>query len=291
MGLFVSGQLGDNFPIRIILPIGFLLVSIATFMISMGGLWEIENVSFYVIFFMISGLSQSIGWPSYIAVMGNWFSKETRGLIFGLWCSCENIGNIGGNMITNLLVTNYNMNWMEVFRTIAILVAVCAIINLILLIEHPSKVGLVIDPLLEDGSFDEENKQYSPNSQKYNESSFKSKSSEAIEMEDISKALISENKASTKKCTMIIEEEKAISFWKALCIPGVIQYAACIAFVKCSTYGILFWLPSYAKYELDYSQTAIKYIAISYDVGVIIGSVIIGRISDIMYQKRAPVAF
>lgn len=61
--------------------------------------------------------------------------------------------------------------------------------------------------------------------------------------------------------------------------------------MKCSTYGILFWLPSYAKYNLGYDHTDIKYIAISYDVGVIMGNVVIGRISDLLYNKRAPVAF
>ena len=81
-GLFISGFLGDNYPIRIILPIGFLVVSGMIIMISFGGTWGITSVYYYIIFFSISGFFQSIGWPSLVSVMGNWFSKESRGLVF-----------------------------------------------------------------------------------------------------------------------------------------------------------------------------------------------------------------
>jgi sugar phosphate permease len=86
-GLFISGVLGDNYPIRIIVPAGYLIVAAMTIMISFGGSWRITSVFYYIVFFCISGLCQSIGWPSFIAVMGNWFSKDSRGLVFGVWCT------------------------------------------------------------------------------------------------------------------------------------------------------------------------------------------------------------
>lgn len=143
--MFISGVLGDNFPIRIILPIGYLIVSAMTIMISFGGEWRIKSVFYYIVFFSISGLCQSIGWPSFIAVMGNWFSKESRGLVFGVWCTCQNMGNIGGNILANRL-RDTGMSWMWNFRTIGIIVGVIGIINFILLIDHPDKVHIVIDP-------------------------------------------------------------------------------------------------------------------------------------------------
>lgn len=84
-GLFISGVLGDNYPIRIILPIGFSIVSLMVFMVSLGGSWRIEKFYYYAAFFAINGLFQSIGWPSYISIMGNWFSQDSRGLVFGFW--------------------------------------------------------------------------------------------------------------------------------------------------------------------------------------------------------------
>ena len=44
----------------------------------------------------INGFSQSTGWPSVVTVMGNWYSQAGRGLVMGIWSSCQSIGNILG---------------------------------------------------------------------------------------------------------------------------------------------------------------------------------------------------
>ena len=145
-GLFISGQLSDNFPIRIVLPTGFLLVCFATTMIWIGGYLEITNVAYYMFFFFaMSGFCQSIGWPSYIAVIGNWFPRYQRGLAFGIWWSWENIGNIGGNVLANFLVDVFEMDWMSAFLTVGVIVGIFGIINFVLLIEHPSRIGIVVE--------------------------------------------------------------------------------------------------------------------------------------------------
>lgn len=84
-GLFISGVLGDNLPVRIILPIGYLIVCAMTIMIAQGGEWYITNGTYYIVFFSISGLCQSIGWPAYVSVMSNWVHSDNKGLVFGFW--------------------------------------------------------------------------------------------------------------------------------------------------------------------------------------------------------------
>ena len=49
----------------------------------------------------INGFSQSTGWPSVVTVMGNWYSQAGRGLVMGVWSSCQSIGNILGNFYPN----------------------------------------------------------------------------------------------------------------------------------------------------------------------------------------------
>ena len=240
----------------------------------------------FVLFFAMSGLWQSIGWPSYIAVIGNWFPRKYRGLIFGFWWSCENTGNIGGNLFTNFLVTYYDMNWMQVFRTIAIFVGIFGVVNFFFLVDHPSKFNFVVDsddPYLRTSHIDKD---------RLRDSSMIHKRQASIEsgkdIENRKENLLSRNynnKIST------YDTSAGISFLEAWAIPGVLMYAICNSFVKLSTYGILYWLPSYAKYQLHYNTNQISRIAISYDLGVIIGNVIIGRISDLIYGKRAPVVF
>ena len=54
-----------------------------------------------------------------------------------------------------------------------------------------------------------------------------------------------------------------------------------------STYGILYWLPSYSTYELGYNQFEIGGLILSYNIGVIIGNIVIGKIGDLLNGKRA----
>lgn len=178
------------------------------------------------------------------------------------------------------------MNWMQVFRTIAIFVGIFGVVNFFFLVDHPSKFNFVVDsddPYLRTSHIDRD---------RLRDSSMIHKRQASIEsdkhFENRKENLLSRNynnKIST------YDTSAGISFLEAWAIPGVLMYAICNSFVKLSTYGILYWLPSYAKYQLHYNTNQISRIAISYDLGVIIGNVIIGRISDLIYGKRAPVVF
>lgn len=201
------------------------------------------------------------------------------------------MGNIGGNVLANALRNDADLSWMWNIRSIGILVGVFGIINLLLLIDHPAKVKIVIDPPTNDekesivkrqtAKFDQVRKG-SSDSQGYSE------------LEDASNENTYRNYDSIVEVNVaeaVEEEAHGISFWKAWLLPGVIPFAVCIAFVKLSTYGMLFWLPTYAKEELGYSHEDVELIAISFDVGTIIGSILLGLLSDLLYKKRSPVAY
>lgn len=49
-----------------------------------------------IIGMIINGFSQSAGYPGLVAVMGNWFGKDSRGILLGLWSINSNLGNILG---------------------------------------------------------------------------------------------------------------------------------------------------------------------------------------------------
>jgi len=52
-----------------------------------------------------------VGWPSSIAVIGNWTGAKNRGTIIGLWCINVNIGNIIGSQIGGLEIVTLKLNW------------------------------------------------------------------------------------------------------------------------------------------------------------------------------------
>lgn len=187
------------------------------------------------------------------------------------------------------------------------MVGIIGILNLLLLVDHPIKKGIIIEQPNEEvkeflkrihsQKLPQKGKELQVLNSKEN-----SNTKQESNLADVSskKQLKEENFKSEREedyGTIIEEfeeaeeERHAISFWKAWLLPGVIQYSLCIAFVKLSTYGMLFWLPTYATEELAYSRGDVEFIAVAFDVGTIFGSILLGLLTDLTYKKRSPVAF
>lgn len=224
-----------------------------------------------------------------------------------------------GNVLANFLRNTLHFTWTWNFCTIGIIVGVCGILNLLFLIDNPAKVDIIIDkPNLDNqnsAEFDNESilihKVVNGRHKKYiisSKSMFKTKkditeledlskkepllisSSKNIDISNLNKTIENNRKAGDKETSLISESAKGISFWSAWLIRGVIPFALCISFVKFSTYGVLYWLPTYAREKLDYTNQEAGLLAISYDVGVVIGSIALGMCSDMVYSKRSLIA-
>ena len=84
------------------------------------------------------------------------------------------------------------------------------------------------------------------------------------------------------------ESIKNISFGRALCIPGVLTYSLSFFFIKFAYYGIYYWVPTYLQDELGYSKDQAGDITSLGSVGGIIGSLVMGLLSDVLVV-RSPV--
>lgn len=60
---------------------------------------------------MLNGISQSTGWPSVVACMGNWFGNGKKGALMGIWGTCGNLGNVIGYFLQALVVNGLELNW------------------------------------------------------------------------------------------------------------------------------------------------------------------------------------
>lgn len=83
-------------------------------------------------------------------------------------------------------------------------------------------------------------------------------------------------------------QPKAIGFFQACCLPGVVLYSLAYACLKLVNYSFFFWLPFYLSNNFGWKEAEADQLSIWYDVGGIIGGTIQGLISDVL-QKRAPV--
>nr|CAD7575133.1 unnamed protein product [Timema californicum] len=86
---------------------------------------------------ILAGIVQTTGWPGVVSVVGKWFGKEKRGLIFGIWNSHTSIGNILGSVIAGEFVET---NWGVSFIAPGAIIAFGGFIIFLFLVENPSNV-------------------------------------------------------------------------------------------------------------------------------------------------------
>ncbi len=106
-GLAFIGPLGDKFNRRKFLAIGYYTCGTAFLVFPLlNKIFDIKNLYILIIFMGINGLAESVGMPGSMGVLSQWFGKENRGLIVGLWAGCCNFGNIFG-LISSTIISQY----------------------------------------------------------------------------------------------------------------------------------------------------------------------------------------
>lgn len=97
-GMYFSGQLADRLDLRLFLAAGMAGSGLFACLFGMAYFWNVHSLPYFLSASMLTGLLQSTGWPSVVAAMANWYGKEGRGLIMGVWNAHTSIGNILGSL-------------------------------------------------------------------------------------------------------------------------------------------------------------------------------------------------
>ncbi|UJR25073.1 hypothetical protein I4U23_006433 [Adineta vaga] len=252
-GLFISGILGDRFDLRIVLCLGMVVTSIVIFLFGVLSEWlHIYSVAWYVSFWILNGLAQSTGWPCVVAIMGNWFGKEGRGLIFGVWSACASVGNIFGAALAATFLT-YGYEY--AFLVCCVLLICCAIICFFAIIPAPEDIGLG------------------------------KKENHAV-ISETTAAVVNDDDNVNEETELITKTDqstnKPITFWRAWFLPGVFMYSICYACLKLVNYSFFFWLPFYLHSKFSWQESDADLLSTLYDVGGIIGGIVGGLLSDLI---------
>ncbi|CAN1754800.1 Putative glycerol-3-phosphate transporter 1 [Linum perenne] len=245
IGMFFSGHLGDRMNLRVFLAIGMLGTGLFTALFGAGYWLNVHSFYYFLAMQMGAGLFQSTGWPSVVAVVGNWCGKKKRGLIMGVWNAHTSVGNISGSLIAAWML-RYGWGWS--FVVPGAVIGVIGVVVFLLLGVSPKDVG---------AREDEEEEE------------------EKVAKNGLTEPLLSEE---------VVEEGKAVGFIEAWRIPGVAPFALCLFFAKLVAYTFLYWLPFYishtaidGKYISD--ETAGN-LSTLFDVGGVVGGILAGHISD-----------
>ncbi|PKA60679.1 Putative glycerol-3-phosphate transporter 1 [Apostasia shenzhenica] len=139
LGMYFAGHLGDRLNLRILITMGMIGTGLFTAFFGAGYWLNIHSFYYYLVVQILAGLFQSTGWPSVVAVVGNWFGKRKRGLIMGIWNAHTSVGNISGSLIASALLT-YGWGWSFVIP--GILISVIGLMVFFFLPDSPEAVGV-----------------------------------------------------------------------------------------------------------------------------------------------------
>lgn len=228
IGMFFSGHFADTTDLRLFLSSGMLLSAVFTVAFGCGYWFSIHSFLYFVLVQIFCGVFQSTGWPSVIAVVGNWFGKSKRGLIMGVWTSHTSIGNIMGSVVASSML-KYGWGWS--FFWPGFFLFLIGIIVYLFLVVSPELIGLKIPSEIELNSIEGSDHGEAERLGLLNESK-DSKSLEEV------KPLEQGGMDSTD----------AIGFIEAWKLPGVASFAICLFFSKLVAYTFLYWLPFYIRH-------------------------------------------
>ncbi|CAG5870729.1 unnamed protein product [Menidia menidia] len=261
IGMFFSGIFGERLPLRLYLSAGMLMSGLFTCLFGLGFYWNIHSLGYYAFVQVMNGLMQTTGWPSVVACVGNWFGKGKRGFIMGVWNSHTSVGNILGSLIAGVFVSSA---WGMSFIVPGVIIASTGILCFFFLVEKPEDVNCTPPQHHVSGT----------------ESEQESDETEPLLRNSANGTQTINGAISTEVPEIVEEHTEAIGFFRALCIPGVVEFSLCLLFAKLVSYTFLYWLPLYISNVAHFEAKQAGDMSTLFDVGGIMGGILAGLVSD-----------
>lgn len=136
--MFVSGFVAERVSLRYFLAFGMIFSGVFSYLFGIAKTWDIHNISYFVFVQACAGIVQTTGWPGVVTLVGRWFGKSKRGLVFGIWNSHTSIGNILGTLIAAQYVET---DWALSFIVPGIIIACIGFLLFLFLVDSPEMVG------------------------------------------------------------------------------------------------------------------------------------------------------
>jgi len=269
--LFFTGAIAERMNLRYYLTLGMLSSGLFSFLFGLAKSTGIKSIYYFIVIQALAGAVQATGWPGVVTAVANWFGKGKKGLIFGIWNSHTSIGNILGSVIAGVYVET---NWGWSFMVPGLIIAFFGIVNWFFLVPNPQYVGI-------DNETNEI--EIEQNGTTGSQSGFEPEAGSIPTPGASGDAPPSPNGIARNPSVRVEQgEEKAISFWGALKIPGVVEFSLCLFFAKLVSYTFLYWLPTFIKESgINLTATTSGNLSTLFDVGGIVGGIVAGLATDI----------
>lgn len=272
--MFLSGFIAERVNLRYFLSFGMLASGISCYLFGIARPYQIHSLWYFVFVQAAGGVFQTSGWPGVVTVVGNWFGKGKRGLIFGVWNSHTSLGNILGTLLAAEFVES---DWGLSFMVPGATMGLAGFFIFLFLAPNPVDVGCTPPPS-------------SPGYRKVDAVHSSDESSGLDDCDDTHTtgqddlaSLRSESSpilSGHRRPQLTTRRGSAIGFLGAATIPGVIEYSLSLFFAKFVSYTLLYWLPLYIASSTTYKPTRSADISTAFDIGGIVGAILAGVLSD-----------
>ncbi|CAN7943123.1 unnamed protein product [Ixodes hexagonus] len=269
--MFVSGFVAERMHLRYFLSLGLLMSALTTHLFGLGYSLKIHNFGYYFVVQLFGGAFQSTGWPSVVTCVGNWFGKSKRGLIFGVWNAHTSVGNILGAYVAGVFVS---YDWGLSFIVPAAICGLVGVLVALFLTPYPEEVNC--DPPRRSSTSLQTSLSSTvvPVVATEAEEEPRTDSDEASLLPDEEQQYLLERQLKRES------DKKAVTFFQALCIPGVIDFSLALFFAKLVSYTFLFWLPFYIHASTTFDSAHSAFLSTVFDFGGIAGGILAGYLSD-----------
>ncbi|XP_017959641.1 glucose-6-phosphate exchanger SLC37A2 isoform X1 [Drosophila navojoa] len=280
IAMFVSGFVAERVSLRYFLSMGMIMTGVFTYLFGVARTSNIHSLSYFIFVQIFAGIFQTTGWPGVVTLVGRWFGKEKRGLIFGIWNSHTSIGNILGTLIAAHYVET---DWALSFVVPGIIIGAVGFVLFLFLVDQPEIVGchpqhstqerrIISNESDADSDNDEEQARRSQ--------ALYAQSFYAVPQTD----QVSFRSPPTERTPIFARpssRDRPISLMGALHIPGVVEFSLCLFFTKLVSYTFMYWLPLYIQSSSTLGPELSADLSTLFDVGGILGAIAAGYLSDL----------
>ena len=264
-GLFFSGMLADRVDAKKVLVVAEVLSGALMILFGLGYVWDLHHFVYYCgLLWLVHGLVQSAGWPTNLGVISSWWRAGERGFILGIWSASSALGNIIGAALVTLIehIGGGEGYWSIACCTIGGALWAHALVLACFLQVHPP-----VPPAEE----------HRPGHLKNTELLLPVAADAAAELEwEVGERSLTQQ----KQPPQLPPQQQAVSFCRALSIPGVATYAIAHACLKSVTYAFLFWLPFFLATNFGLNNSQANTWAMLFDCAMLFGALLVGAILD-----------
>ncbi len=244
IGQAINGNLGDKYGGRLLVSLGALL--------SCGLNWIVRfGTSFTSLFvpWVGNGYAQSMGWAPGSRVLTNWWGKNERGRVFGLYMFAAGLSSVLAFVTALVVLDVFALNWRWIFRLPVLLMLFGGMAYYLIVRNEPEDLGF--KPLKDHNN---------------------DKTIDTVRKNAGAESTLEAEETSLQRYMAVFQN------WRFLLA------SLGIGFQSSARYGLIFWVPVHFLGR-DWKNSESQWISIALPIGMALGAVIGGWISDKIFKS------